>query len=170
MRRKSRGTLKVKVLSPQAQTYLEDLKRRLRQWSSQMIGNNSANHVKVIYGGCNMGLHMRMAPAVIHGWARAILSRHGPVSLYTPPTGPEYVWETIPCVVTMSTCYTIKKAEPDPVSFLNPLANHKNWKYPTSPAHWPQRVVLFRLADFLNTSYISSGHLQTNQLLNRHKI
>ncbi|KAA1096289.1 hypothetical protein PGT21_011812 [Puccinia graminis f. sp. tritici] len=79
---------------PQRNDLIAELERRLHTEATHLDGNSGGIQLKVKWapGGQKF---IRMSAAVIHGWARAIVSNPSFVTLDTPPVGREYSWEWI---------------------------------------------------------------------------
>ncbi|EFP86611.1 uncharacterized protein PGTG_12993 [Puccinia graminis f. sp. tritici CRL 75-36-700-3] len=79
---------------PHRNNLIAELERRLHTEATHLDGNSGHIQLKVKWapGGQKF---IRMSAAVIHGWARAIVSNPSLVTLDTPPVGREYLWEGV---------------------------------------------------------------------------
>jgi hypothetical protein len=79
---------------PPRNDLIAEVERVLHTEATHLVGKSGHIQLKVKWapGGQKF---IRMSAAVIHGWARAIVSNPSLVTLDTPPVGREYLWEWV---------------------------------------------------------------------------
>ncbi|KAA1078134.1 hypothetical protein PGT21_029245 [Puccinia graminis f. sp. tritici] len=79
---------------PPRNELIAELENRLYTEATHLDGNSGHIQPKVKWAPGGQ-MFIRMSAAVIHGWARAIVSNPSLVTLDTPPVGREYSWELV---------------------------------------------------------------------------